>query len=541
MKAPALRAPVALLLVIALGAIAGCARAHRGRRHPLVVIGVDGATWDVMDPLLAQGKLPAIASLLRRGARSELITLPPLVSPLAWTTYATGTFPRVHNILDYTYPYVGEGRHAVESSARRVPAIWNLASYYDRTVAIVGYYATNPVERVSGVMVPDSLLEQRGGQTFPPGLADSLDLLPPPAAGSPLLERFFGWPYDPADGDDPASPYASASRLVRRDVDDGVVRDENARRALLEVMNEPHDLTVVYLRSVDFTSHDTWWFWDDRDFDRSPPARQRELLHGVIPAAYGQADEVIGETLRRLGANANVVVVSDHGFGSSPAFRLWKLITDKVPPPEHRSGMHRFNGVLLAAGPDIVPGTYRGIDMMSITPLLLRLLDLPISSALPGSVPEQLLTKRFLDRHPRRQVEAYHIGWSPPGAAVSSPETDTRGMQQLEALGYIEPGVPVGGRQHTQDVDFWHVRPRLREYALLSEISFWMLHGDESRLAALLSEIAERDPDLFAQLPDVVAQVTRAMAADFSEPIFPPGAIPRFERLCRAPRATPPG
>ncbi len=531
---------VALLGLATLSAAVGCTRSTGPGHHPLVVIGVDGATWDVIDPLVAAGELPALASLIQRGARSDLVTLPPMVSPLAWTTYATGLFPREHNILDYTYPYVGEARHPVEASARRAPAIWNVAGHYGETVAIIAPYASSPVEPVAGVMVSDALLEHRGGRTFPPELSHSLDLLPPPAAGSSLLDAFFGWPYDPADGDDPASPYASATRVVRRNLDDGAVRDENARRALLHVAAEPHDLTFVYLRAVDFACHETWWFWDDKDFDRSPPPREQELLHGAIPAAYRLADRVVADVLARFGPRANIVVVSDHGFGSAAGFRLWEFVEGSPPSPEDLSGMHRFNGVLLAAGPDIAPGTYPGIDMMSVTPLLLRLLDLPISSELPGMTPEQLLTPRFRERHPQRQVDSYQIGWSPPASSEAvTEEEDTQGMKQLEALGYIEPGVPVGGRQRAQDVDFWHIRPRLRMYALLTEISFWMLHGDREHLTALLSEISERDPDLFARLPDVVEKVTRAMEADFPEPIFPAGAMTDFERVyqsCRAAR-----
>ena len=175
------QAEAALLI---LAASWGCGGSRDGadergadlKPRPLVVFCVDGATWDVIDPMIDRGELPNFRKLVETGVRGDLVSIPPVASPLVWTTVATGRFARHHNILDHVFPYTPGAKRRVSSLQRRVPALWNIASHHSRSVAIVGYYATHPVEEVRGAMVSDRAGKGLAGGIYPAKL--EAELLP---------------------------------------------------------------------------------------------------------------------------------------------------------------------------------------------------------------------------------------------------------------------------------------------------------------------------------------------------------------------------
>ena len=108
------------------GSLGGVSLAPIGGTR-LLLIGLDGADWRVMEPLLEQRKLPNLARLIAGGVRVRLKTVDPVLSPVVWTTAATGFLPSEHGILDFLVTDVRTGeRVPVTSRHRRVKAIWNL-------------------------------------------------------------------------------------------------------------------------------------------------------------------------------------------------------------------------------------------------------------------------------------------------------------------------------------------------------------------------------------------------------------------------------
>ena len=279
----------------------------------VVFIGIDGATWDVIDPMIARGELPNFQTLVNRGARADLVAVPPLRSPVVWTTYATGKFPRQHFILDFTYPYIAGAKRAVESTLRKQPAVWNIASENRRSVGVVGYYLTCPAEVVNGFVVSDKRLEGPGGTTFPPELDAELELIKTHTQLATVFKRFYPWPYDPLDRN-PRPQYRHVIDIVSKRVDWSIVRDENVRRASLKLLSERVDLFMVYLRVVDHASHAAWIYYDDSDFEYEAEPFEKSLLGELIPESYRYVDEYLGQVLERIGPEANVILVSDHGF-----------------------------------------------------------------------------------------------------------------------------------------------------------------------------------------------------------------------------------
>ena len=94
----------------------------------ILVVGWDGACFDLVDPWLAQGELPGLGRLRGSGARRELNSTRPASTFPAWTSFMTAAGPGRHGIVDFTVPSDGYGLRFVNASYRSLPTIWRLAS-----------------------------------------------------------------------------------------------------------------------------------------------------------------------------------------------------------------------------------------------------------------------------------------------------------------------------------------------------------------------------------------------------------------------------
>jgi hypothetical protein len=124
-------------------------------------VGWDGADWLMIRPLLAQGKLPNVAKLIRGGVSGELRSQEPLLSPLIWTSIATGKTVAEHGIADFLVTDPESGKMVpISSAARRVHALWTLLPAFDKSSDTVAWWATWPAEPVHGTMVTDRVAYQ---------------------------------------------------------------------------------------------------------------------------------------------------------------------------------------------------------------------------------------------------------------------------------------------------------------------------------------------------------------------------------------------
>ena len=145
------------------------------------VVGLDGATLDLIAPWAAQGELPTLARIMREGAYGDLCTvIPPMTAP-AWTSFMTGVNPGRHGIIDFVQRRAGSYAIApVNGSHRRARSLWDLAGAAGRQVGAINVPLTYPPEPVNGFMVTGMLTPSEAsapGQTYtwPPELADELD------------------------------------------------------------------------------------------------------------------------------------------------------------------------------------------------------------------------------------------------------------------------------------------------------------------------------------------------------------------------------
>jgi len=122
----------------------------------IAILGLDGADWEIMTPLLSEGQLPNLGRLKVRGAWGNMKTMMPWLSPLLWTSVATGKPPEEHGIIDFLAKDAKTGQIVpVSSRWRRVKALWNMFTDAGKSSAFIAWWATWPSEPVQGFMVSD--------------------------------------------------------------------------------------------------------------------------------------------------------------------------------------------------------------------------------------------------------------------------------------------------------------------------------------------------------------------------------------------------
>ena len=406
--------------------------------RPVIFVGLDGADWAHLDGYMAAGKMPQLASLVRQGHDGVLLTEHPPLSPLLWTTMLTGTSPLEHGILDFTRFRPGSGiKEPITSDERRVPAVWNMAGYGGKRVAVFGLWATYPAEPVNGLMVSDRLMtflyqedSPPPGVVYPPQRepwARRILQQAEDAVGLDALREYLPWlgAEDYAQHAQADDPYAHPIGALRRILVETRVYHSLATEYLAE---QRPDLAVVYIQGSDTIGH---------VFAAYAPPRQANISerdferYSTVPEQYFTAlDELLGD-YRRLAEEQGAVLVlaSDHGFHWHEG-RPQQLSSSGAATAAR---WHRKQGIYLLWGPGIEPqdGERPQAGLRQVSATLLGLLGLPPGRRvegppLPGSGFRRIASVDY--RSAYRRPQAVAAGQAAPAAEE---------IAKLRALGYI--------------------------------------------------------------------------------------------------------
>ena len=122
----------------------------------VLLVGWDGADWKTMQPLMDKGHMPNLERLVNNGMMGNVASLTPMLSPILWTSIATGKHADRHGILGFAEPDPNsEGVRPVTSTSRRCKAIWNILSERGLRSGVVNWFASHPSEPVNGAIVSD--------------------------------------------------------------------------------------------------------------------------------------------------------------------------------------------------------------------------------------------------------------------------------------------------------------------------------------------------------------------------------------------------
>lgn len=265
----------------------------------IAVIGLDGATWSLMQPLIDAGKLPHLARLVQGGVKADLRSVPNMRSAAAWTSFMTGTNPGKHGIYEFYERVPGEYRiRFTNGSFRHGRAFWEILGSEGRKVGVVNVPMTYPAGDLNGFLIAglDAPGKQSRGFCFPEDLLDRVER----QVGEYVLEP--GVTGLMVGGDEEGAEKALHHSITQR------------KKAFIHLMeNEDWELFVAVFRETDNVHHCFWKFLEPDKVDATIPEGSpfRKTIEGV----YLHLDEAVGEIVDRLPGDATVIVMSDHGFG----------------------------------------------------------------------------------------------------------------------------------------------------------------------------------------------------------------------------------
>ncbi len=406
----------------------------------LLLVGWDSADWKIIHPLLDAGDMPGLARLVETGVSGNLTTLEPQLSPMLWTSIATGKMAYHHGVPGFTEVDPDTGRIVpVSAATRRCRTLWEMLGERGLRSHVVSWFATHGEQAADGCVV-SNMFCHLPGTTAHQSPAD----WPPPPAGTywpPELAEAMNElrvsPHD-LDPDEVIRLFVPEAHTVDQQKDkrlwslaQKLAEAFSAHAAATHLMETDPDwnFTAVYYRAMDEISHLFMPYHPPRM--QGIPEADFELYRHVVAGIYRLHDMFLQRLVQLAGPDAAVILVSDHGFHSD---HLRPAFTPRVP-----AGItvwHRSQGVFVASGPGIkTDDLVFGGRLLDVTPTILHWFGLPIGADMEGRVLEEMFERR-------RPVEAVPT-WERPDAprqprTALDAATDRALLEQFVALGYID-------------------------------------------------------------------------------------------------------
>ena len=462
----------------------------------VLFIGWDAADWKSIHPLMDAGKMPHLQALVERGAMGRVATLHPPLSPMLWTSIATGKRPFKHGIHGFSEPTPdGRGVRPITNLSRTSKTVWNILSQNGLRSTVIGWWPSHPAEPINGVMVSDHYHKAHrdldfnqgiegwplmANAVYPPELHDTLAELRmhPQEMMGPMVVPFL-----------PALEKVDQKKDRRFSMLCKTIAEccsiHNAATWLLD--NQPWDFFAVYYDAIDHFCHGFMKYHPPR----RPwiPEEDFELYSNVVEAAYILHDQMLGTLLSKAGAgeggDTRVILMSDHGFHPD------HLRPSSIPDfPAGPAAEHSPYGIFVMAGPGIrKDASLFGLNVLDFAPTLLTLYDLPVGEDMDGRVvtaafenpPEEKSIPSWEEVAP---LEGCTDGRHPPHTRLD-PVAAAEALEQLIALGYIEkPGENIEA----------YVEDTVRElrFNLLNAYQDANRHGEALEIAR---DLCKRDPD----------------------------------------------
>jgi len=276
-----------------------------------VLFGLDGATFTILDDLVARGVMPNLARIYEQGVRAELQSSPLPLTPQAWTTMSTGRSPGHHGIADWAQFRWGERGnfgHINDSRDNHAETLWRYVSRQGRRATVLNYYGTAPAQEISGHSIPGFTSGRHlRRSSYPSDLfarLEGVEGLDAKVLGLDLeIERQV--------------LQEMAPELWGDWLRHHIARDRAWFGILAHLMqHEPSDLSAIVFDGVDKLQHLAYRYLDPAYAPREPSSWEAEVI-GLCHEYFRQIDTFLGRTLDLVGPWGRVFVVSDHGFTAS--------------------------------------------------------------------------------------------------------------------------------------------------------------------------------------------------------------------------------
>ena len=452
----------------------------------LLLIGWDSADWKLMHPLLDAGELPGVQHLVEGGVSGNLTTLEPQLSPMLWTSIATGKMAYHHGIHGFTEVDPVSGRIVpVSAATRRCKTIWEMLDERGLRSHVIGWFATQGERDLKGKVVSNLYPHLHGCQS-----GQSPADWPPPPSGT-------YWPGELGAELNHlrVSPREITGDIIRAFVPDAAQVDQKSDRRLhllagklaeaysvqsaatyLMETDPEWDFMAVYFRALDEICHLFMPYHPPRM--EGIPEADFATYKNVVTATYRAHDMMLQRLIHLAGPETAIMLVSDHGFHSD---HLRPKFTPRVP-----AGItvwHRAQGVFAAHGPGFKQDELvHGARLLDLAPTILHYFDLPPGEDMEGRV----LAEAFAERRPVQTIPTWeHPGGVGKRRGTLSSEESRALLEQFVALGYIEEVSPDPGTAaaETRRENRWNLARA------------WLYAGKEEMALPLLEECHAECPD----------------------------------------------
>ena len=274
----------------------------------VMFIGLDGATFDLLDPFINKGLMPNLKKLIQEGAKGLLETSIPPITPTAWVSWMTGKNPGKHGVFEFLLRRKGAGSLPdvpVSSMSRDGMTFWDVLAQHGKRAIVTNVPCTYPPAIANGVMVSD-FLTPRGRRDFayPPALLQE-------------IESQFG-PYELYI----TEVYEKGK--VSRILDQLFVELEYKTKVNRYLMQHyAWDVFATHYWGTDRFQHELWHLVDESHpfFDRKEHDQNIDRIHEY----WSKVDSTLGELLLEADDDTTVYLGSDHGFGPITKFLCFNI------------------------------------------------------------------------------------------------------------------------------------------------------------------------------------------------------------------------
>jgi predicted AlkP superfamily phosphohydrolase/phosphomutase len=271
----------------------------KNEKQKCLVIGLDGATFDILNPLMERGLMPNLKRIVAEGSSGHLMSVTPPVSGPAWVSFMTGKDPGRHGIYDFHRFLPGRcGKQVVSFNNIAGKSLWELLSSQGKKTGVINVPVTYPPYPVDGFMIT--------GMLTPPNAAERR--MHPPSLYHELKEKFGEYISDVW--------WTQYSRRQKADLLRDLIRCMNQRQAMTTYLMEQKewDFLITTITETDRLQHAfaTELF---REESAWPKDKQHSEIRTLLDRFYMKMDDHIGELREKAGEETTIFIVSDHGFG----------------------------------------------------------------------------------------------------------------------------------------------------------------------------------------------------------------------------------
>lgn len=403
------------------------------KNKKLVLIGWDAADWQMIQPLVDNGDMPSLKSIMDKGVSGNISTLQPPLSPMLWTSIATGKRAYDHGITGFAeFNSDKNNVEPIRATKRKCKTFWNILNEAGLKTNVINWWPSHPAEKLNGICLSNFYHQGakeygkewplEDSSVFPENLRmefKNLRLHP----GELTLAHI--WPFIPeAHHLDPENDKV-LKPLIR--VLAHCCSIHNAATHAME--NSDWDMTAVYYEAIDHFSHLAMKYHPPKQDGIDP--KEYELYKNIMNAAYKFHDMMLERLITLAGEDCHIMLVSDHGFQSGKQRTVELPDVSAAPALEHRK-----YGVFLAKGPAFLENSkVYGRSLLDICPSLLHFFGLPIGEDMEGKLIDGIWK---IKENPSFIPSWEQTSSRPEFLSDESNQSNQELLDQLSELGYLK-------------------------------------------------------------------------------------------------------